>query len=255
MLKNWVLHFSSFMVSARRDILSQLQKEIFQLQGFRASSQHHVPSIELGPINQAFPQSIFPLGTIHECITSSFESAAATGGFIAGILGSLMKQNGVSLWIGSSRTIFPPALTNFGIEPDKIIFIDLHNESEILWVMEESLKCNGLAAVVGEISDINFTQSRRLQLAVEKSRVNGFLFRRNPRNLVTTACAARWKVTPLPGTIEGDLPGVGVTRWNIELLKVRNGKPGIWQLEWYDGRFRPVYPMEAIVQGQQRKAI
>ncbi len=243
------------MLSTKGDIILQLQKEIFHLQGFRGPSQHHAIEIDIGPIKHAFPQSTFPLGTIHECIAGSAESAAATGGFIAGILGSLMKQNGVSLWIGSSRTIFPPALANFGIEPDKIIFIDLHNERDMLWVMEEALKCNGLAAVVGEITDINFTQSRRLQLAVEKSRVNGFIFRRNPRNLVTTACAARWKITPLPGTIEDDLPGVGVTRWNIELLKVRNGKPGIWQLEWYDGRFRPVYPIEAMIQEPQRKVI
>ena len=28
------------------------------------------------------------------------------------------------------------------------------------------------------------------------------------------------------------MPGVGFPRWNVELLKVRNGKPGSWQLEW-----------------------
>ena len=42
------------------------------------------------------------------------------------------------------RTIFPPALKSFGIAPDKIIFIDLKKEKEILWAMEEALKCDGL---------------------------------------------------------------------------------------------------------------
>lgn len=41
-------------------------------------------------------------------------------------------------------------------------------------VMEEALKCGGLAAVVGEVQDISFTASRRLQLAVEQSGVTGF---------------------------------------------------------------------------------
>ena len=38
----------------------------------------------------------------------------------------------------------------------------------MLWVIEEALKCEGLAAVIGEIKELSFTQSRRLQLAVEK---------------------------------------------------------------------------------------
>jgi hypothetical protein len=28
-----------------------------------------------------------------------------------------------------------------------------------------------------------------------------------------------------------------VPRWQVELLKVKNGQTGIWQIEWADGRF------------------
>jgi len=34
--------------------------------------------------------------------------------------------------------------------------------------MEEALKCAGLAAVIGEVREMDFKQSRRLQLAVEQ---------------------------------------------------------------------------------------
>src|SRR5450631_649056 len=98
--------------------------------------------------------------------------------------------------------------------------------------MEEALKCEGLAAVAGEIPHIDFTASRRLQLAVEKSSVTGLLLRHRPRQLNTIACVARWQINPLPSELEDDLPGVGFPRWNVELLKVRNGKPGAWQMEW-----------------------
>jgi len=36
------------------------------------------------------------------------------------------------------------------------------------------------------------------------------------------------------------LPGVGFPRLNVELLKVRNGKPGSWQVEWANGKFNEV---------------
>ena len=34
------------------------------------------------------------------------------------------------------------------------------------------------------------------------------------------------------------MPGVGMPRWKVELLKVRNGVPGEWIVEWADGRLR-----------------
>jgi protein ImuA len=64
--------------------------------------------------------------------------------------------------------------------------------------VEEALRCNRLAAVVAEIGELSFTASRRLQLAVEQSRVTGFILRLKPRNLTSTACVTRWRVTSLP---------------------------------------------------------
>ena len=35
--------------------------------------------------------------------------------------------------------------------------------------------------------------------------------------------------------------------------EVRNGKPGSWQMEWVDGKFRSVYEFASLVQEQQKK--
>jgi protein ImuA len=164
-----------------------------------------------------------------------------------------MRSGGVVLWISSARTIFPPALKSFGIEPDRIVFVDLQKQKDVMWVMEEALKCEGLAAVVGEMNELSFTASRRLQLAVEQSRVTGFILRVNPRNLNTTASVTRWKITSIPSLLPDGMPGVGFPRWNVELLKVRNGKPGTWQMEWKGGRFRHASMLTAIHGEQQRK--
>jgi protein ImuA len=74
------------------------------------------------------------------------------------------------------------------MEPHQIILIDLQNEKDVLWCMEEALRCNRLAAVVGEIRELSFTVSRGLQLAVEQIGVTGFIIRVRLRNLGTTAC-------------------------------------------------------------------
>jgi protein ImuA len=228
------------MPEAKKDIISQLQKDILLWQGFTPPVGSMVKGIGLGPLESAFPNGVFPTGTIHEMICPMPEQAAATSGLIAGLLSSLMKQGGACLWISTSRKLFPPSLIAFDLEPDRMIFIDLQREKDVLWAMEEALKCEGLAAVIAEVREISFAQSRRLQLAVESSKVTGFLLRNDPRKLNTTTCVARWQVTPLSSEFEDGLPGVGFPRWQVELLRVRNGTPGSWNLEWIDGGFVPV---------------
>ena len=226
------------MLTSRADIMRQLQQQIYPLQGLKHAPVASTVNIGLEAIEEAFPNASFPIGAIHEFLSTGMNDAAATGGFIAGLLGRLMQGNGASLWISSSRMLFPPALKTFGIEPDRIIFVDVQNEKQALWAMEEGLKCNGLAAVIGELPEISFTTSRRLQLAVEQSRVTGFILRHNPQNINTTACVSRWKITSLASVLQDNMPGVGFPRWNVELLKIRNGKPGSWTLEWSGDRFR-----------------
>ena len=237
----------------KADIIAQLKSAILPLQGFKPTVNGFKLDVGLGPLNHAFPESSFPVGAVHEFCCLNMEDIAAAGGFIAGILSSLMQHGGVVLWISSNRTLFPPALKLFGIEPDKIIFVDLKKEKDILWAMEEALRCDGLAAVVGEIQELNFTASRRLQLAVEQSRVTGFILRHNRRPLNTTACVSRWMISHLPGVLDDDVPGVGFPRWNVELLKIRNGKPGSWQLEWVAGRFRHVSIITSMPLEQRKK--
>jgi protein ImuA len=225
------------MQEAKRDIINKLRKDILLLEGFKPPEATNAGAFGLGPIEAAFPNGVFPTGTIHEMMCPTPEQAAATGGFMSGLLASLMQQGGVCLWVSTSRKIFPASLMAFNVQPDKVIFIDLNKEKDVLWAIEEALKCDGLAAVVGEIREITFAQSRRLQLAVENSKVTGFLLRNDPKKLGTTTCVARWQITSLPSEPEDDLPGVGFPRWQVDLLRVRNGNPGSWKVEWVDGHF------------------
>lgn len=226
------------MEGTKADIVARLQKEILTLQGFKKHASDSSLDHALGPIKRAFPNQQFPIAAVHEFVFSGNEDAAATVGFVSGLLGHLMLSKAACVWIGSGKHIFPPALQAFGIDPHKIIFIHLPKEKQMAWAFEEALKCNSLAAVIGELPELSFVASRRLQLAVEQSQVTGFLLRKNPRNLATTACVTRWQIKSLPGSVPAHLPGVGFPRWQVELQKVRNGKPGTWQVHYAANKFR-----------------
>lgn len=222
------------MMSANRpDIIEILQGDILRLQGFKPCTR--TVEMGLGPARNAFPNHSFPLGAVHEFITAAPHEVAPTCGFISGLLSTILGDNGVAIWVSTSRTLFPPSLKTFGLDPDRIIFLDLAKEKDVLWAMEEALKCPAVAAVVGEMDNISFTASRRLQLAVEQSSVTGFIIRRNCRVPNTTACVSRWKISSLPSDSIDELPGVGFPKWKVELLRMRNGKAGSWNIQWKKG--------------------
>lgn len=240
------------MQTAKAHIISQLQKDILLLEGFKPSSAQ-TNDAGLGILKDAFPGKTFPLGAVHEFLCASMEEGTAASGFIAALLSSILKTGAPSVWITSVKQVFPPALRAFGIEPHQIIFIRSKKPKEILWTLEEALKCDALSAVVGEISEISFLESRRLQLAIEKTRVPGFLIRQDPVNL-STVSVTKWRVRPLPTEKEAPLPGIGFPRWQVELLKVRSGRPGSWQMQWKKGRFE-LLQQEYIAEERERKAV
>ncbi|PJJ79490.1 ImuA family protein [Mucilaginibacter auburnensis] len=221
-------------------VISRLQKDILQWEGYRPPEAGKHTPMGLGVIEQSFPNNIFPTGTVHEVLCANTEQATAGSAFISALLAKLMQQGGVCLWIGLSGNINPSALKAFGVDADRIIFINVLNDQDVLWATEEALKCPGLVMTIAEVRDLNFKQSRRLQLAVEQSRVTGFILRNQAEKLTPTACAARWQISPLPSTPEDGLPGLGFPRWRVELLKVRNGQPGCWEMEWANGKFNVV---------------
>jgi protein ImuA len=235
-------------------LFSALRSEILRMEGFKPANSISLDD-GLGFIKNAFPNASFPLGCLHEFLCTQNEDLAATSGFVAGLMSLMIGSNGAVLWIGKSRKLFPPALKCFGIEPDRFIFIDVQNEKHVLWAFDEALKCNALTAVVGELKEISFTESRRLQLAAEQSQVTGFILRKNLKAPTTTACVSRWKISSLMSDPVDGLPGVGYAKWKVDLLKVKNGRPVSWDIQWRNKKFVPIYkPDNTVVDHQRKKA-
>ena len=228
------------MTATKEEIISKLRQDMIRWEGFRPLQPGSGNDLCLGPLAAAFPDGVFPTGAIHEFISNCPEDTAATGGFIAGLVQKLLRSGGACLWISYTRRIYPPALKLFGVDPDRVIFVDVPFLKDVLWVTEEALKCEGVATVICETKDLSFTESQRLQLAVEKSHVTGFVLRKAVKKVNTTACVTRWQIRPVRSQLRSGMPGVGHPRWQVELLKVRNGRPGNWIVEWKKQTFQSV---------------
>lgn len=222
------------------DIITRLREEVYAMQSFRKQGIAPIIDTGLDALEKSFHAGVFPVGAVHEFISYEQEEAAATNGFMCGLLDKLMSGSGPCVWISKNKDVFPPALKIYGIDPGRVVFINISKPKEALWTIEEALKCESLSAVVGEVPELDFNQSRRLQLAVEASHVTGFIHRYKPRSENPVACITRWKIKPIISDAEDGMPGVGLARWHVRLQKVRNGKPGNWDMEWSPSGFRIV---------------
>jgi protein ImuA len=226
----------------KQKILKDLRKQILLMEGFKELVL--TEDTKLGRINNAFPNGVFPFSALHEFFCFNQEEQSSSSAFIAALLSSRFKKGATGVWISPMRKIFPPALKWFGIEPHQVLFLNIKKEKEILWAINEALTCSSLSAVVSELPEMSITASRRFQLTIEDAGVGCFILRSNPKNLLTTA-VSRWHIQPLPTRTENDLPGLGHPRWKVDLLKVRNGKTGSWNIEWANNGFR--YPSKLAV--------
>ena len=65
------------MDAVRRDIIARLERDILPLQGLKTLSTDNNINIGFRPIEQAFPNSTFPIGCTHEFLSASHNSAVS----------------------------------------------------------------------------------------------------------------------------------------------------------------------------------
>ena len=223
-------------MSAKTNQLQQLRQDLLRFEGVTVSGIA-AATLGLGPLQSAFPLGLFPKAATHEFLWGGPDGLSATTGWLAGLLSHLMGAKGSVVWVSAAVPVFAPALVAFNIKPERILFVRAQ-QKDIAWATEEALKCNALSAVVAELRSLDFTTSRRFQLAVEQSGTTGLLLNATNHERPNTS-VSRWRITHIPSITEG-LPGVGLPAWRIELLRMRNARPGVWHTYWKDGRLESV---------------
>ncbi len=214
----------------KKDRLATLRQQLVALEnGGREASLLPFGAIAM---DRSLPGGGLPLGALHELCgaKAEVEDGASAVAFLASILTRLSPGQPV-LWCFKRADLYAPGLALYGLASERLILAHADNDQEVLWTMEEGLRCRAVAAVVGELAGVPLTASRRLQLAAEMSGVTGFALSR--QNLATTASAAvtRWRIGARPGALKSGEPGIGQTRWHVELLRCRGGVPAAWYVE------------------------
>jgi protein ImuA len=105
---------------------------------------------------------------------------------------------------------------------------------DLLFALEEGVRCRDLAFVIGELAGnpkaLDFTASRRLTLAAEKHGVPLMLVRLDAARDLSSA-RMRWHVRSAPSpTPKWNAFAPGAPAWHAELFRSRAHAPGEWIL-------------------------
>ena len=157
----------------------------------------------------------------------------------AGFLLAQIERGKPLLWVQERMAILeagrvhPP-----GIGPFTLIHVTARDARSALWAMEEGLRCGALGAVIGELwgdpASLDFTATRRLAVAAERSGVPAWLVRLGGSANLSGA-RMRWRVASAPSLghpFDPRAPGAPV--WDAELFRARGSPPGQWRIA-YEG--------------------
>lgn len=100
---------------------------------------------------------------------------------------------------------FAPALNNHGVRLDRLIVIRAAKPTDVLWAIEQTLRCKSFGAVVGWPTLIKDRDTRRLQLAAEAGRSVGFLYRTPSAAMESSPAAVRLRLRPAADGLQLDV--------------------------------------------------
>src|ERR1043166_3403081 len=214
-----------------REIVHALKNSIRSLEPDTGSGA--IP-FGIGPIDDALGGGL-ARAALHEIAASGESAISAATQFALGLASRAPERNPV-VWIAEDMgllengTPYGPGLDALGLAPERLVTVAAAKPRDVLWAMEEALRCRAVGAVIGEIRNARLdpVASRRLSLAAGHQETCAFLLRTLPAT-DASAAATRWIVAGARSRTNA--AGPGSPRLSVHLMRNRRGPLGSWTLE------------------------
>ena len=180
----------------------------------------------------------------HPTLSELFATYPRDGGWAGFLLAQVDPAKPV-LWVQERMAILESGRVHpLGLSIPELIHVEARDARDALWAMEEGLRCAGLSCVIGEIwgdpAVLDFTATRRLAVAAERSRVPCWLARLGGSANLSGA-RMRWRIASapsLPNLLDPRAPGTPA--WDADLFRARGFAPGRWSVAHDADRFHLV---------------
>jgi protein ImuA len=186
---------------------------------------------------EQFGQTRTP-GPAGHTLSEIFPDAAIDAAAVGYMLSRLPRSDTPVLWVQdriSHRETGRPYLA--GLKTGRpFLIVTLSRTADVLWALEDGLRCRALAAVIGEVwgdpAALDFTATKRLALRSEAANIPCWLIR-HAASPNLSAARERWRIGSAPSAPHPyDAHAPGAPRWSLDLFRSRRGKQGQWTVTY-----------------------
>lgn len=222
-----------------RDSISVLKRRVAALEGASGPRTRKTFALGMGALDHLLGGGL-EHGALHEIYPATTTEAAAAGGFAAGLVVRAAGAQAV-VWVRHDYVdvegggLYGAGLVEFGLDPDRLIFVRLRTPMDVLRAGAEAAACKSVGVVLMEVwgapSAVDLTASRRLSLAAAASGATVLMVRSGVAP-AASAAVTRWQVgAARSAPMEANAPGRPT--FSVALKRHRNGLPErSWILEW-----------------------
>ena len=162
---------------SRSETIQELGQRISGIERSRQRSrdEKQVVSTGIAALDELLPAGGFRPGTLVEWLAEDEGCGAGTLALMA--VAETTRAGGAFVVIDNDGEFHPVTAAELGIDPADTIIVRPENKNDAIWSLEQSLRCQGVAAAMGWVGRLDSHVFRRLQLAVETGGGIGFLMR------------------------------------------------------------------------------
>jgi protein ImuA len=210
--------------------LEQLRAQVDRLQARgRLSGGDGEPRFSAGSpsIDQLLPHGGLRRGTVVQWVGESGGGAWALAMIAAAEIAKSEMSGGKPLVVFDlNQEFYPPAAVALGVPADRMMVIHKkahHTRSDMIWAIDQALRCEAIAAVWCELGAwVNDRDARRLQLAAEAGGTVGLFVRPEEVRRRPSFADVSWHVSPYRDASEAS----SRRRLRVEVDRCRGGAEG-----------------------------
>ena len=184
------------------DQLNELKAQINAVQKQRNVYSTDRVNSQCEAIDRMMPESGYARGTLVDWIAP----AGCAADFLSlSVAGAACRDGGALVVVDPDRQFFPVAAAAMGINMDNLIVLRSAEKpaghiraigQDLLWAIDQSLRCAAVAAVWGPLPKIDDRWQRRFQLSAESSGAMGLFIRPLAVARQPSWAEVQWLVSP-----------------------------------------------------------
>ena len=156
------------------------------------------PGISTGfeALDERLPDRGWPVGALSEVLVRTLGSCELA--LVLPALTTLTRAGREVALVGPAHLPYAPGLAGRGVDLGRVLVVQGASGEEHAWAAEQSLRSGACAAVALWSHRLDARTVRRLQLAAQKGRACGWLFRTLGASAVASPAPVRLEVEPSP---------------------------------------------------------